>query len=157
MSNYRQQENGTNTAIRYRSDFFLCLITNDNFDISDHFRAHRIQFPLLRSLLLLKLFLFLFSPLLLSTPHSPILSSISHPPREGLSPPLAYTPLSEAWSDHLFYFSTLSFKRSGNYTVSFIIEVTNTAFYNNLICVRELVNIQFATQQFTGFVGDRLH
>ena len=42
--------------------------------------------------------------------------------REGLSPPLAYTPLSEAWSDHLFYFSTLSFKRSGNYTVSFLVE-----------------------------------
>jgi hypothetical protein len=43
--------------------------------------------------------------------------------REGLSPPLAYTPLSEAWSDNLFYFSTLSFKRSGNYTVSFLLEV----------------------------------
>jgi hypothetical protein len=47
----------------------------------------------------------------------------THTHREGLAPPLAYTPLSEAWSDHLFYFSTLSFKRSGNYTVSFLVEV----------------------------------
>ena len=45
-------------------------------------------------------------------------------PREGLSPPLAYTPLSESWSDNLYYFSTLSFKRSGNYTVSFLLEVS---------------------------------
>ena len=45
-------------------------------------------------------------------------------PREGLSPPLAYTPLSESWTDHLYYFSTLSFKRSGNYTISFLLEVS---------------------------------
>ena len=53
--------------------------------------------------------------------HTHLLFSLSL--REGLSPPLAYTPLSEAWSDHLFYFSTLSFKKSGNYTVSFLLEV----------------------------------
>ena len=54
--------------------------------------------------------------------------------REGLSPPLAYTPLSEAWSDHLFYFSTLTFKRSGNYTVSFLVEVgfNSESFLSNV-------------------------
>ena len=45
--------------------------------------------------------------------------------REGIAPPLAYTPLSESWSDNLFYFSTLSFKRSGNYTISFLLEGAN--------------------------------
>lgn len=57
------------------------------------------------------------------TSHHHISSPLSL--REGLSPPLAYTPLSEAWGDHLYYFSTLSFKRSGNYTVSFLLEVTH--------------------------------
>ena len=57
-------------------------------------------------------------------PSTLLLLAISTHHREGLSPPLAYTPLSESWSDHLFYFSTLSFKRSGNYTVSFLLEVS---------------------------------
>lgn len=35
---------------------------------------------------------------------------------------LAYTPLSEQWSDGYYYFSTLVFKRSGKYTISFIVE-----------------------------------
>lgn len=35
---------------------------------------------------------------------------------------LAYTPLKEAWSDSVYYFSTLSFKRSGHYTISFFVE-----------------------------------
>ena len=59
----------------------------------------------------------------LTRTHTHLLFSLSLSFREGLSPPLAYTPLSEAWSDHLFYFSTLSFKKSGNYTVSFLLEV----------------------------------
>jgi hypothetical protein len=57
-----------------------------------------------------------------SPPTLLLLLSFLPPYREGLATPLAYTPLSEAWSDHLFYFSTLSFKRSGNYTVSFLVE-----------------------------------
>ena len=62
----------------------------------------------------------------ITPPHHRVLSPLlSLSLREGLSPPLAYTPLSEAWGDHLYYFSTLSFKRSGNYTVSFLLEVTD--------------------------------
>lgn len=42
--------------------------------------------------------------------------------REGISSALAYTPLNEQWNDNIYYFSTLNFKRSGNYTISFIVE-----------------------------------
>ena len=64
--------------------------------------------------------------------HTHLLFSLPLSLREGLSPPLAYTPLSEAWSDHLFYFSTLSFKKSGNYTVSFLLEVNLFVPYSML-------------------------
>ena len=44
--------------------------------------------------------------------------------RDGDSQPLSYTPLSDAWGDNLYYFLTANFKRSGNYTVSFLVEVS---------------------------------
>eukprot|EP01041_Mallomonas_annulata_P004666 gene4666-9256_t len=40
--------------------------------------------------------------------------------REGQT--IAYTPLNEPWSDGLFYFCTVNFKRSGSYNISFIVE-----------------------------------
>jgi hypothetical protein len=42
--------------------------------------------------------------------------------KEGVGHTLAYTPLSEPWSDGIYYFSTLTFKRSGRYTISFLVE-----------------------------------
>lgn len=38
------------------------------------------------------------------------------------TPPLAYTPLTEPWSDGVYYFSSLNFKKSGLYAVSFLCE-----------------------------------
>lgn len=52
---------------------------------------------------------------------------------EGKVNPLAYTPLSETWTDSIYYFASLSFKRSGNYTVSFLAEGENTAGIEPLI------------------------
>jgi hypothetical protein len=53
--------------------------------------------------------------------------------REGIAAPLSYAPLSEAWSDHMYYFATVSFKRSGRYTLSFITEGENAAAIKPLI------------------------
>lgn len=53
--------------------------------------------------------------------------------REGIAAPLSYAPLSEAWSDHMYYFATVSFKRSGRYTISFITEGENAAAIKPLI------------------------
>ena len=53
--------------------------------------------------------------------------------REGVSAPLSYAPLSEAWTDHMYYFATVSFKRSGRYTLSFITEGENAASIKPLI------------------------
>jgi len=36
----------------------------------------------------------------------------------GISAPLSYAPLSEAWTDHMYYFSTVHFKRSGAFCAS---------------------------------------
>jgi hypothetical protein len=47
--------------------------------------------------------------------------------REGYSKPVATASLSEPWTDHMYYFCTLLFKKSGNYTVSFLVEGTNKA------------------------------
>jgi hypothetical protein len=47
--------------------------------------------------------------------------------REGYSQPVATASLSEPWTDHMYYFCTLLFKKSGNYTVSFLVEGTNKA------------------------------
>lgn len=46
---------------------------------------------------------------------------------------LAYTPLDEAWTDSIYYFSSLVFKRSGNYTVSFLAEGENAVGIEPLI------------------------
>jgi hypothetical protein len=35
--------------------------------------------------------------------------------REGVAAPLTYAPLAEAWSDHMYYFATVLFKKSGRY------------------------------------------
>ena len=42
--------------------------------------------------------------------------------REGDSQALAFTPLDTSWSDGLYYFSCVEFKRSGSYIISFIAE-----------------------------------
>lgn len=42
--------------------------------------------------------------------------------REGISQPISYAYLSEAWSDHFYYFATINFKKSGKYTISFLLE-----------------------------------
>ena len=41
---------------------------------------------------------------------------------DGRATPLTYTPLDECWSDNIYYFASLNFRRSGNYTVSFLAE-----------------------------------
>jgi hypothetical protein len=43
----------------------------------------------------------------------------------GRDEPLSYTPLGDAWSDGVYYFATIAFKRSGTYTVSFLVEAGN--------------------------------
>lgn len=45
--------------------------------------------------------------------------------REGIAAPLTYAPLSEPWTDHMYYFSTVNFRHSGRYTISFIAEGAN--------------------------------
>lgn len=50
--------------------------------------------------------------------------------RAGVTQSLSYTPLSEAWSDGYYYFSTLNFKKSGNYTLSFILECSRSGGAN---------------------------
>ena len=45
--------------------------------------------------------------------------------REGISAPLQHVPLKECWTDNLYYFSTIKFKKSGRYTISFIVERAN--------------------------------
>jgi hypothetical protein len=42
--------------------------------------------------------------------------------RDGIAQGLAYTPLDEPWTDGMYYFSTLNFRRSGKYTISFLVE-----------------------------------
>lgn len=51
----------------------------------------------------------------------------------GHDKPLAYTPLNEAWSDGIYYFMAMSFKRSGQYTVSFIAEGENAVNIKPLV------------------------
>lgn len=51
----------------------------------------------------------------------------------GSDKPLAYTPLDEAWSDNIFYFATLVFKRSGHYTISFIAQGQNVSAVKPLV------------------------
>lgn len=41
---------------------------------------------------------------------------------DGVAQGLAYTPLEEPWTDGMYYFSTLNFRRSGKYTISFLVE-----------------------------------
>lgn len=53
--------------------------------------------------------------------------------REGISQPLMITPLDSPWSDGLYYFSTISFKRSGNYTLSFIAEGVHASALKPLV------------------------
>lgn len=45
--------------------------------------------------------------------------------RVGISQPLASTPLVDAWSDGAYYFSSAVFMRSGDYTISFVVEGLN--------------------------------
>eukprot|EP01033_Poteriospumella_lacustris_P001523 gene1523-1100_t len=47
--------------------------------------------------------------------------------REGYSQPVATAAISEPWTDHMYYFCTILFKKSGQYTVSFLVEGTNKA------------------------------
>eukprot|EP00605_Chrysophyceae_sp_TOSAG23-4_P000427 GSChrysophyteH1.ASY1.ANO1.484.1 assembled CDS len=47
--------------------------------------------------------------------------------------PLASTPLTEIWSDGMFYFSTAVFRRSGQYTISFVVEGLNAKNIDPLI------------------------
>jgi hypothetical protein len=42
--------------------------------------------------------------------------------REGKEAALVYTALTEPWADNIYYFSSLNFKRSGKYTISFTVE-----------------------------------
>lgn len=42
--------------------------------------------------------------------------------RDGITSPISYAQLKEPWSDHLYYFSTIQFKKSGKFTVSFLVE-----------------------------------
>lgn len=42
--------------------------------------------------------------------------------KAGIPTALTYVELSEPWSDGLYYFSPISFKKSGSYTLSFMIE-----------------------------------
>lgn len=53
--------------------------------------------------------------------------------RDGILQPLAYTPLKEPWTDGIYYFSSLSFKRSGNYTISFTVEGPGSAEIKPLV------------------------
>lgn len=53
--------------------------------------------------------------------------------REGIAAPLSYAPLTEAWTDHMYYFATVTFKKSGRYTLSFITEGENAASIKPLI------------------------
>jgi hypothetical protein len=46
---------------------------------------------------------------------------------------LTYTPLDQQWSDNIYYFSTVDFKRSGNYTISFIAEGKNASALKPLV------------------------
>jgi hypothetical protein len=41
---------------------------------------------------------------------------------DGVQQGLAYTPLQEPWTDGIYYFSTLNFRKSGKYTISFLVE-----------------------------------
>ena len=53
--------------------------------------------------------------------------------REGVSQPLMVTPLDSPWSDGIYYFSTITFKRSGNYTLSFIAEGAHASALKPLV------------------------
>lgn len=66
--------------------------------------------------------------------------------KEGLAHSIAETPLSEPWSDGMYYFSTLSFKRSGKYTISFFAEGAQLSHLQPLVFV---VNV-FANSVVSG-------
>ena len=53
--------------------------------------------------------------------------------REGISTPLQHVPLRESWSDNIYYFSTIKFKKSGRYTISFLVERANGAGFTGTI------------------------
>jgi hypothetical protein len=46
---------------------------------------------------------------------------------------IAYTPVTDPWTDGIYYFSQLNFKRSGKYTLSFLIEGAQMAHIKPLI------------------------
>eukprot|EP00981_Chlorochromonas_danica_P010092 scaffold3044_cov176-Ochromonas_danica.AAC.10 len=50
------------------------------------------------------------------------LKVVSQIHREGLPTPLSYAELTEPWTDHLYYFSSIQFKKSGRYYLSFLVE-----------------------------------
>ena len=45
--------------------------------------------------------------------------------RNGSSEPLVCSKLTEPWSDGFYFFSSVRFKRSGDYTISFLVEGSN--------------------------------
>jgi hypothetical protein len=47
--------------------------------------------------------------------------------KDGISTPLSYAQLTEAWTDNYYYFSTINFKKSGKYTISFLVEGNTNA------------------------------
>ena len=52
----------------------------------------------------------------------------------GQDSPLSYTPNTEPWgAENIWYFASLSFKRSGQYTISFIAEGANAADIKPLV------------------------
>jgi hypothetical protein len=59
--------------------------------------------------------------------------------KEGLGHPLAYTPLAEPWGDGIYYFSTLQFKRSGRYTISFFPEGVQMSHIQPLVYVVNVI------------------
>ena len=53
--------------------------------------------------------------------------------REGVAQGLAYTPLQEPWTDGMYYFSTLNFRKSGKYTISFLVEGAKASHIKPLV------------------------
>ena len=53
--------------------------------------------------------------------------------REGFKDAISYAPLDEPWADNIYYFTALNYKRSGSYTVSFVMEGPNLAHIQPLV------------------------
>jgi ribosomal protein L40E len=47
--------------------------------------------------------------------------------KDGIVTPISYAYLDEPWTDHYYYFATINFKKSGKYTISFLVEGNPTA------------------------------